>query len=83
VVDEQQHDAAGQQEEDVLREQVRGRHLARGIDPRGDDEQRQRGGDRVARVQSGPGGVDEVGEEHGEERDRVGEPHARRDRRLP
>jgi len=82
VIHEQQHDAAGQQEEDVLREQVRGRHVPRRVDDGRDHEEGQRGGDRVPGVEPGPGGVQQVRQQHDEEGDRVGEPHDPHDRRL-
>jgi hypothetical protein len=63
MLDEQENHASREEEEDVLGERVRCGDVPRGVDDRCDDEQRQRGPNRIPPVEAGPDRVDEINEE--------------------
>jgi hypothetical protein len=75
VVDQQQDDSSGQQEEDVPCEGVRGPDSAEGVHDRGRREEHERRGDRETRVEPSPGRVDQVGDEETDEQHGVRERH--------
>jgi len=67
VLDQQQEHPTGQQEEDELRERVRGGGISAGIHDRRDDQEPERRDDRVAPVQAGPHGVSQVDDQQADE----------------
>jgi len=75
VVDQQQDHSAGEQEEDVLREAVRGRRGPHGIRDRRDHEEGERRPDQVPGIEGGPLGIDHVRHEEGEEEKGVRKGH--------
>jgi hypothetical protein len=67
VVDEEEHDAGPEQEEDVLGQGVGRPRVADRIHDRGDDQQSERGRDGEAGVEPSPHRVEHVGDEEAQE----------------
>jgi len=77
VVEQQKNHPRAEQEEDVLRERVRGVGIAERIDDRGHHQQHERPPDRVPGIESGPDRVDHVRDQQPEKDLRVRERHAK------
>jgi hypothetical protein len=75
VVHQEKYHPPGEEEEHVNGERVRRAGRPAGIDYSGYDEEDQRAGNQVPRVQPGPDRVDHVGSEEPEERIGVREGH--------
>lgn len=82
MVDEQEDDACCEEEEDVLRERVRGSGEPPGVGHGRDHEEDEGPRDRVARVEPGPLGVEHVRHEETEKDLRVGYRHDLRRTRV-
>jgi len=67
VLDQEQDDPPCEEEEDELRERVRRIDITRRVDDRRHHEERQRRTDRIAPIETGPDGVNEVNDEEADE----------------
>ncbi|MGA3021204.1 MAG: hypothetical protein ABSE66_00115 [Thermoplasmata archaeon] len=63
MLDEKQDDSPREEEEDVLRERVRGIDLPGSVHDRCHDQEDQSGPDGIPPIQPGPHRIDQVGEE--------------------
>ncbi len=76
MVGQEQHDTRSEQEEDVLRESVRGPGVPACIDDGGDHQQGERRADEIPSVEARPERVDHVRDQEAEEDLCVGKRHA-------
>lgn len=75
MVDEEEHDAGREEEEDEHAQRVRDRARPARIDDRRPDEEDERRRDRVAGIEPGPLRIDHVDDEQGPEHVRVRKVH--------